>query len=116
MSYMLLIVEPTGQRGTRTLNQGKEVYQRMVDYGESLRAKGVLVESNSLRSDDAVRLTVRAGKSTLTDGPFAEAKELVGGFFLLNCKSRDEALDYARQCPAAEWATIEVRGVGPCYL
>src|ERR1700733_12952437 len=84
MSYMLLIVESTGQRATRTLQQGKEVYQRMLDYGESLRSKGVLVESNSLRSDDAVRLSVRAGKPSITDGPFTEAKELVGGFFLLN--------------------------------
>ena len=116
MSYMLLIVEPTGQRGTRTLQQGKEVYQRMLDYGASLRDKGVLVESNSLRSDDAVRLSVRSGKSNFTDGPFAEAKELVGGFFLLNCQTREEAIEYAKQCPAAEWATIEVRGVGPCYL
>jgi hypothetical protein len=115
MSYMLLIVEPTGQRGTRTLQQGKEHYERMLDYGESLRSKGVLVESNSLRSEDAVRLSVRAGKPSFTDGPFAEAKELVGGFFLLSCQTREEALEYARQCPAAEWATIEVRGVGPCY-
>jgi hypothetical protein len=116
MSYMLLIVEPTGQRATRNLSQGEAVYQRMVDYGESLRAQGVLIESNSLRSDDAVRLTVRSGKPTFTDGPFTEAKELVGGFFLLNCQTREEALEYARQCPAAEWATIEVRAVGPCYL
>ena len=96
MSYMLLIVEPTGQRGTRTLQQGKEVYQRMLDYGASLRDKGVLVESNSLRSDDAVRLSVRSGKSNFTDGPFAEAKELVGGFFLLNCQTREEAIEYAK--------------------
>ena len=45
-----------------------------------------------------------------------EAKELIGGYFLLNCDTREEALDYARQCPAAEWAMIEVRGIGPCYL
>ena len=106
MSYMLLVVEPTGQRVGRTLDQGKDLYQRMLDYSELLRAKGVLVESNSLRTDDSVRLTVRSGKT----------KELIGGFFLLNCESREEALSYARQCPAAEWATIEVRGVGPCYL
>jgi hypothetical protein len=116
MSYMLLVVEPQGQRGARTLDQGKDLYQRMLDYSEVLRADGVLVESNSLRTDDAVRLTVRSGKPSFTDGPFTEAKELIGGFFLLNCETRDEALNYARKCPAAEWATIEVRGVGPCYF
>lgn len=116
MSYMLLIVEPTGQRATRDLLQGKDAYQRMLDFGESLRAKGVLLGSNSLRVDDTVRLTVRSGKSAIIDGPFTEAKELIGGYFLLDCETREQALDYARRCPAAEWATIEVRGVGPCYL
>jgi hypothetical protein len=115
MSYMLLIIEPTGQRTTRPLQQGEELYQRMLDYTATLRAEGVLVESNSLRTDDTLRLTVRSGKSSVTDGPFTEAKELVGGFFLLNCQTREQALEYARRCPAAEWATVEVRGVGPCY-
>jgi hypothetical protein len=49
------------------------------------------------------------------DGPFAEAKEMVGGFFLLDCKTREEAVAIAKQCPAAEWAMVEVRAVGPCY-
>jgi hypothetical protein len=114
MSYMLLIVEPEGQRATRSLQQGKDVYQRMLDYADSLRTKGVLVEANSL-SRNAVRLNRQGGKPIITDGPFTEAKELVGGFFLLNCETREEALRHAQDCPAAEWATIEVRGVGPCY-
>jgi hypothetical protein len=58
---------------------------------------------------------VRDGQTRLRDGPFAEAKEMVGGFFLLDCASRDEALAIAAQCPAAQWATVEVRAVGPCY-
>jgi hypothetical protein len=49
------------------------------------------------------------------DGPFAEAKEMVGGFFLLDCATREEAVAIARECPAAEWATVEVRATGPCY-
>ncbi len=51
----------------------------------------------------------------MLDGPFAEAKEMIGGFFLLDCATRDEAVAIASQCPAAEWATVEVRAVGPCY-
>jgi hypothetical protein len=58
---------------------------------------------------------VRAGKAQLTDGPFAEAKEMVGGFFLLNCATREEAVAIAQRCPAAEWATVEVRETAPCY-
>jgi hypothetical protein len=111
---MLLVVEPRGQRRERSLQEGQGVYQRMVDYSESLQKKGVLIATNSLR-EAAVRLNVRSGRANVVDGPFTEAKEFVGGFFLLDCPTREQALLYARECPAAEWATIEVREVGPCY-
>jgi hypothetical protein len=114
MQYMLLIVEPQGQRRTRGLEDGRAVYGQMLAYTQSLKERGVLLESNSLR-EKSVRLKVRDGRRSVTDGPFAEAKELVGGFFLLDCPSREQALGYAAECPAAEWATIEVREVGPCY-
>jgi len=114
MSYMLLIVEPLGQRRTRSPDQGRGVYQRMLEYAETLKAKGVLLASNSLR-EAAVRLNVRAGKPKVVDGPFTESKEFIGGFFLLDCGTREQALSLAGECPAAEWASIEVREVGPCY-
>ena len=114
MSYMLLIVEPPEQRRERTSDEGRRVYQRMVDYAETLKARGVLLEVNSLRSE-AARVELRDGRSRIVDGPFAEAKEFVGGFFLLDCAEREQALRYAAEGPAAEWATIEVREVGPCY-
>lgn len=114
MSYMLLIVEEQGQRKTRNREQGEQVYQRMLNYADSLQRKGILVASNSLRSE-ATRLHARDGKFTVIDGPFTETKELIGGFFLLNCNTYEEALACARDCPAAEWARIEIRGVGPCY-
>ena len=114
MAYMLLIVEPQGQRLTRSLQEGRGVYQRMLEYTESLKARGVLLASNSLR-ERAARLSIRGGRQSLVDGPFTEAKELVGGFFILDCGTREQALGLAAECPAAEWATIEVREVGPCY-
>jgi len=114
MSYMLLIVEPFGQRRERGPQEGRGVYQRMVDYGESLRKQGLLLATNSLK-EPAVRVKVRGGKPSVVDGPFTEAKEFIGGFYLLDCGTRDEALALARQCPAAEWATVEVREIGPCY-
>jgi hypothetical protein len=114
MSYMLLIVEPPGQRRERGREAGQAVYDRMLEYTRSLKARGVLLATNSLKSAGA-RLTIRGGKSTVVDGPFTEAKELVGGFFLLDVKTRDEALALAGECPAAEWATVEVRETGPCY-
>ncbi len=116
MSYMLLIVEDPAQRRTRTAAEGEAVYERMVRFGQDLQARGVLVASESLSSHaSAARVNVRAGKAAVVDGPFAEAKEMIGGFFLLSCKTWAEAVAIAQQCPAAEWATVEVRSTGPCY-
>jgi hypothetical protein len=116
MSYMLLIIEPTGQRQERGREAGEQVYERMLRFTADLQERGLLEASNSLASTDrAVRLQLREGRQRLVDGPFAEAKEMVGGFFLLNCKTKAEAVAIAATCPAAEWATVEVRGVGPCY-
>ena len=116
MSYMLLIVEPPEQRSTRTEAEGREAYERMVRFGRGLEAQGLLVGMESLKSHaDAARVTVRDGKAQVLDGPFAEAKEMIGGFFLVDCKSREEAVAIARDCPAAEWCTVEVRGLAPCY-
>jgi len=114
MPYMLLIVEAQGQRSTRSDAEGRAVYQRMVDYAQSLEARGVLLGVNSLKRESA-RLVKRGGKVSVVDGPFTEAKEFIGGYFLLDCASFKQARAHAEQCPAAEWATIEIREVGPCY-
>lgn len=116
MSYMLLIIEPVSQRQERGAQTGQQVYERMLRYTDELQARGVLVASNSLASTaKAQRLQVREGRRSLVDGPFAEAKEMVGGFFLLNCATREEAVALAAECPAAQWATVEIRQVGPCF-
>jgi hypothetical protein len=116
MSFMLLIVEPVGQRRERTEDEGRALYDSMLKFSADLKARGLLTVSQSLRSDaEAVRVQVRSGKPTLVDGPFAEAKEMVGGYFLLTCKTREEAVAIAAECPAAQWATVEVREFGPCF-
>ena len=115
MSYMLLIIEPLGQRATRTDAEGRALYDKMVAFGQSLQARGLLAGVQSLATA-STRVQVRAGKPITRDGPFAESKEMVGGFFLLNCDSRAQALAIATECPAAEWATVEVREFGPCFL
>jgi hypothetical protein len=116
MSFMLLIHEPVGQRQARTRAEGEAVYERMVRFAGELKQRGVLKAVESLTSQtDATRVKVSAGRVQVLDGPFAEAKEMVGGFFLLDCATREEAVAIAGQCPAAEWATVEVRSLGPCY-
>jgi len=116
MPYMLLIVEPPEQRAERGEAAGRQVYQQMLDWSATLQQRGVLMQSSSLaHSREAVRLQVRGGRTHVVDGPFTEAKEMVGGFFLLDVATRDEALAIAAQCPAAQWCTVEVRATGPCY-
>jgi hypothetical protein len=116
MSYMLLIVEPAGQRAERTVAEGEALYDRMLEFSADLKSRGLLKISQSLRTDsDGVRVQVRNGKSSMRDGPFAETKEMVGGFFLLECDTREQAVAIAAECPAAEWATVEVRELGPCF-
>ena len=116
MPYMLLILEPHGQRRARTDDEGRRAYQAMVDFSAELRSRGVLIASQSLKSDaEGVRVQVRDGRRALLDGPFSESKEMIGGYFLLDCDSRAQAVAIAGECPAAAWATVEVREFGPCF-
>ena len=112
MSYLLLIHEPIGQRATRTEAEGREAYARMQRFGEAIAAAGQLAAVESLAG---LEQAVRIEQGVQRDGPFAEAKEMVGGFFLLRNLSREQALAWARRCPAAEWATVELRALAPCF-
>ena len=114
MSYMLLIVEPVGQRRERSDAEGRALYERMLRFGEGLKARGVLRATESLGAA-AQRVRTRDGRRDVVDGPFAEAKEMVGGFFLIDCDSEAEAVAIASECPAAEWCSVEVRKLAPCY-
>jgi hypothetical protein len=114
---MLLIIEPVGQRATRTEAEGRAAYAAMQRFGEAIAAKGQLKAVESLSSQDgAVRISHAGPRPLVLDGPFAEAKEMVGGFFLLQNVTFDEALAWAHACPAAQWATVEVRALAPCYV
>lgn len=116
MPYMLLIVEPPLQRGTRTEAEGHEAYEQMVRFGQGLKERGLLLAVESLKgAADAARVEVRGGQTRVLDGPFAEAKEMIGGFFMLDCQTREEAIAIAAECPAAQWCTVEVRALAPCY-
>ncbi|PTB21359.1 dehydrogenase [Trinickia symbiotica] len=116
MSYLLLIVEPLEQRRARTPEEGRAAYDVMLRFADDLRARGLLVAAQSLASThEAVRVEVRGGERRIVDGPFAEAKEMVGGFYLLNCDREEEAVAIAAECPAAQWCTVEVRRLAPCY-
>ncbi|MDE2245078.1 MAG: hypothetical protein KGJ91_02830 [Xanthomonadaceae bacterium] len=114
MPYLLLILEPRGQREACSDVEAHARYAEMVAFGESLGGKRLA--SESLRPDrHGVRVQVQHAKPVLRDGPFTESKEMLGGFFLVDCVSRDEALALAQRCPAARFASVEVRECAPCY-
>ena len=116
MAYMLLMVEPVGQRQVRTPAEGRDAYAKMVRWAETLKERGILLATESLRSQaSATRIERRSGRTHVTDGPFAESKEMIGGFFLIDCATHEEAIAIAAECPAADWLTVEVRGVAACF-
>ena len=115
MPYILLVMEEQGRRDGRPAEQAQSERDLMNAFVGSLKARGVHLASESLRRlSDGTRVETRGGKRRVVDGPFAEAKELVGGFFLVDVASREQAVALAAECPAVEWASIEVREVGPC--
>ena len=84
----------------------------MQKYNESLTQAGVLLALDGLHPDSkGARVTVSGGKKTVTDGPFTEAKELVGGYWLIDVKSKEEAVEWASRAPINEGDVIEVRQV-----
>lgn len=81
-------------------------------FSEAARAAGVVQGGNALQPiSTATSVKVRGGKTIATDGPFAETKEQLGGYYLLECKTLDEALAWAAKIPTARYGTIEVRPI-----
>ena len=116
MSYLLLVMEEPERRRSLSADEGRAALARMVRFADGLERCGVLKARDSLTSDArGVRIRVRDGKRTVVDGPFTEAKEIVGGFFLLDGITKEEAVAIASECPAIEWATVEVREIGQCW-
>jgi len=115
-SYLLLVMEEPARRRNLSATEGSAARARMARFAEGLEHRGVLKAVDSLTSDTrGVRVRVRDGKRTVLDGPFTEAKEIVGGFFLLDGITKAEAVAIATECPATEWATVEVREIGNCW-
>ena len=116
MRYMLLVIEPPGQRATRTRAEGEAAYAAMRAFSEKLRERGQLVAVESLASHAKASRVQRQGeKVSVVDGPFAEAKEMIGGFFMIDVPGPEQALAIAGECPAAQWCPVEVRALAPCF-
>lgn len=112
MQYMLLIYS-TASAGPQPGEAEFSAYmQTYFDITEEMKNAGVLVNSNALEPvATATTITSENGKLETMDGPFAETKEQLGGYYLLDCKDLDEALKYAAKIPTVEHGRIEVRPV-----
>jgi hypothetical protein len=117
MSYMLLIMEEPGERLAPPEPERRRRWDVMMEFAGALEAQGKLRTANALAlpNRETVRIRKRRQSHAMVDGPFAEAKEIVGGFFYLDVESREEAIAIAEACPAVEWSTVEVRKIAPCF-
>lgn len=112
MQYLLLLYSEEGAWNKMPEAAQQEGLKQYMAYGEALRKAGVYVGSNRLRdSVDATRVAVVDGKTKVQDGPYADTKEQLGGYYLIDVKDLDEALSWAARCPGASHGIVEVRPV-----
>ena len=112
MRFMMLMI-PKGYEKAKpgTMPDAKAV-AAMMKYNESLQKAGVLLALDGLHPPSmGARVSFSGGKPKVTDGPFVEAKEIVGGYWMIQVKSREEAIEWAKRCPGSENETIEIRQV-----
>src|SRR6202453_5468636 len=112
MRFMMLMI-PSGY-GTAAAGPmpPADAVSAMMKYNEALKAAGVLITLDGLHPPSmGARVSFAGGKPMVTDGPFTEAKEVLGGYWMIDVKSRDEAIAWAKRCPASSNEVIEIRQV-----
>ena len=112
MKFMCLAYEEEENLNALSASEWVALRDETIAYVETLRASGHLVVTYALQSTrKAATVRVRAGRPSVTDGPFAEAKEVIGGFFVIEARDRQEAVEVASRWPSARLGAIEVRPV-----
>lgn len=112
MQYMALIYDSESTRNAMSPEQHKELLADFTTFTKAAKEAGVFLAGDALEPvSTATTIRLRDGKTLTTDGPFAETKEQLGGYYLLECKDLDEAMHWAAQIPAARYGSIEVRPV-----
>jgi hypothetical protein len=114
MKYVLMICIDEDHAGSLSPEDGAAILAEYGAFAEEMGARGVLQGGERLRpSADATTVKVRGGEVLVSDGPFAETKEQIGGYFLVDCKDLDEAIEIAAKVPGARVGSIEVRPIWP---
>jgi len=114
MKYMLLIYDEENSFAKMSEGQVKEIMGAFQSYTEAIRKANVLVDSSRLRPvADATTVQVKSGKTSVLNGPYAETKEQLGGYYLIDVLDLDQAIGWAARCPGATWGKIEIRPLWP---
>jgi hypothetical protein len=112
MRFMMLMIPRGYEKAAPGAMPDAKAVAAMMKYNESLQKAGVLLALDGLHPPSmGARVSFSRGKPRVTDGPFAEAKEVVGGYWMIQVRSRDEAIEWASRCPASDNEIIEVRQV-----
>ncbi len=112
MQYMLLINSSEESWNSLTEAEQGEMYAAYGAFTQEIKAKGAFLAGDQLAgAGDATTVRVRGGETLVTDGPFAETKEQLGGYYLIEAESIDEAIEWAAKIPGARYGVIEVRPV-----
>src|SRR5467141_1096819 len=112
MRFMMLMIPKGYEKAEPGAMPDAKAVEAMMKYNESLQKAGVLLALDGLHpSSMGARVSFSGGKAKVTDGPFTEAKEVIGGYWMIQVKSKDEAVEWASRCPASDNEVIELRQV-----
>jgi hypothetical protein len=112
MRFMMLMIPKGYEKAAPGVMPDAKAVAAMMKYNESLQKAGVLLALDGLHPPSmGARVSFAGGKPRVTDGPFIEAKEVVGGYWMIQVRSKEEAVEWASRCPASENEVIELRQV-----
>ncbi len=112
MRFMFLVIPVGYEKADPKAVPNAEAVRAMMKYNEELVKAGVLLDLNGLKPPTAgARVSFASGKPIVTDGPFIETKETIGGYWMLRLNSKEEAIEWAKKCPMQNRETIEIRQV-----
>ena len=112
MRYMMIMIPKGYEKAEPGTMPDAKAVERMMKYNEELQKAGVLVGLDGLHPLSAgARVSFAGGKPLVTDGPFVETKEVIGGYWMIRVNSKQEAIEWASRCPAGENEVIELRQV-----
>jgi len=112
MRFMMLMIPLGYETAAPDVQLDPERVKAMMRYNEALQQAGILITLDGLHPPSmGARVSFKSGKPVVTDGPFTESKEVLGGYWMIDVKSREEAIAWAKKCPASENEIIEIRQV-----